>query len=198
MTRNYKCLSQALQMYGFGRGTSTVHPRLLRRTPHAPFARTVPCNSISTSSYRSMLGSGPMRSDSGPTRSAGGEASKTIIFAANQPADLPNRVADLSAWSVSSSKKGLVRLFVFPTFSAAWRFMSLVAEECKTKRHHPSWHNLYNKVTVEWTTHKPEGLSIKDVEMAEFCDKIADNIGLQVQDHNTGTAGLESPSTRSH
>jgi 4a-hydroxytetrahydrobiopterin dehydratase len=118
-----------------------------------------------------------------------------IIFAANQPADLPSRVAKLSAWTISPSEKGIIRQFTFPTFSAAFRFMSLVAEECKKKRHHPSWHNLYNKVTVEWTTHKPEGLSIKDVEMAEICDQTADKIGLKVQDESTGTAGAESASS---
>lgn len=59
--------------------------------------------------------------------------------------------------------------------------MSTVAGECKVKKHHPSWSNLYNKVTVEWTTHKPEGLSIKDVEMAEFCDQVASKIGVKNQ-----------------
>lgn len=76
---------------------------------------------------------------------------------------------------------GITRHFAFPTFDAAWRFMSAVAHQCKVKRHHPAWSNLYNQVTVEWTTHKPKGLSIKDVEMAEFCDRIAAEIGLKVQ-----------------
>lgn len=57
--------------------------------------------------------------------------------------------------------------------------MSLVADECKVKKHHPSWSNMYNTVSVEWTTHKPEGLSIKDVDMAEFCDRKAAEIGLK-------------------
>jgi 4a-hydroxytetrahydrobiopterin dehydratase len=57
--------------------------------------------------------------------------------------------------------------------------MSVIADECKQKKHHPSWSNLYNNVTIEWTTHKPEGLSIKDIEMAEFCDRVADEIGLK-------------------
>jgi 4a-hydroxytetrahydrobiopterin dehydratase len=83
---------------------------------------------------------------------------------------------------------GLIRQFTFPTFAAAWRFMSIVAEECKTRRHHPSWHNLYNKVTVEWTTHNPQGLSIKDVEMAEFCDRTASEIGSNKSDQGAGTA----------
>lgn len=116
---------------------------------------------------------------SGTTTPTGGEGSG-IVFAAKQPADLPSRVANLSAWNITPTRDGIVRQFNFPTFSAAWRFMSLVAEECKAKRHHPSWHNLYNKVTVEWTTHRPKGLSIKDVEMAETCDQIAKEIGLQV------------------
>ncbi|KAF1959666.1 transcriptional coactivator/pterin dehydratase [Byssothecium circinans] len=76
---------------------------------------------------------------------------------------------------------GITRHFTFPTFNAAWRFMSIVADECKAKRHHPSWSNMYNKVNIEWTTHKPLGLSIKDVEMAELCDRIADEIGLKSQ-----------------
>jgi 4a-hydroxytetrahydrobiopterin dehydratase len=38
---------------------------------------------------------------------------------------------------------------------------------------------MYNQVNIEWTTHRPEGLSIKDVEMAEFCDLIANDIGLK-------------------
>lgn len=69
--------------------------------------------------------------------------------------------------------------------------MSVVADECKAKRHHPSWHNLYNQVTIEWTTNKPKGVSIKDVEMAEFCDRAANQIGLKVKTQLVGTASSE-------
>ena len=102
-----------------------------------------------------------------------------IIFSDNQPAELPERLSKLSAWTLTSSRMGIVRHFAFPTFAAAWRFMSRVADECKAQRHHPAWSNLYNEVTVEWTTHAPKGLSVKDVEMAEFCDRVADEIGLK-------------------
>lgn len=105
-----------------------------------------------------------------------------ISFSANQPEDLPNRVSPLlSTWELTPTKKGLKRQFLFKTFNNAWKFMDTVAQECKVQRHHPEWSNLYNKVTVEWTTHKPEGLSIKDVHMAEFCDKTANEIGLKEQ-----------------
>ncbi|KAL5388347.1 hypothetical protein DPSP01_002923 [Paraphaeosphaeria sporulosa] len=102
-----------------------------------------------------------------------------VVFSAKQPSDLPKRLTKLSNWKLSPSNKGITRQFTFPGFASAWRFMSIVADECKVKRHHPSWHNLYSQVTIEWTTHKPEGLSIKDVEMAEFCDQTADEIGLK-------------------
>jgi 4a-hydroxytetrahydrobiopterin dehydratase len=104
-----------------------------------------------------------------------------IIFSAAQPAELPERASKLLvAWRISPSKKGITRQYTFTSFSNAWKFMSIIAEECKVKRHHPSWSNLYNEVSIEWTTHKPEGLSIKDVEMAEFCDRTATEIGLKV------------------
>jgi 4a-hydroxytetrahydrobiopterin dehydratase len=107
-------------------------------------------------------------------------AAHDIIFSANQPADLPHRALNLFPdWHLTESHKGIMRHFTFSSFTKAWRFMSLVADECKAKNHHPSWSNLYNRVTIEWTTHKPEGLSIKDVEMAEFCNQKAAEIGLK-------------------
>lgn len=99
------------------------------------------------------------------------------IFSPNQPPSLPDRLSQLHKWTLTPSKKGISRAYKFSGFAPAWRFMNIVADECKVKRHHPSWHNLYNEVTIEWTTHKPEGLSIKDVEMAEFCDRVAGEIG---------------------
>jgi 4a-hydroxytetrahydrobiopterin dehydratase len=112
-----------------------------------------------------------------------------VQFAANQPADLPDRTHKLgSKWELTASRKGLVRRFTFSSFSRAWSFMSIVADECKLKKHHPSWSNLYNEVTIEWTTHKPEGLSIKDIEMAEFCDRTAEEIGLKTRSSSMASA----------
>lgn len=108
------------------------------------------------------------------------QASHDIVFSVDQASDVrPRALKLLSAWELSSSNKGITRHYTFSSFAKAWKFMSIVAEECKVQKHHPSWTNLYNKVTVEWTTHKPEGLSGKDVEMAEFCDRIAEDIGLK-------------------
>ncbi|CAD0108746.1 unnamed protein product, partial [Aureobasidium uvarum] len=38
-------------------------------------------------------------------------------------------------------------------------------------KHHPEWTNVFNKTHVRWTTHRPLGLSSKDIVMARFCDE---------------------------
>ncbi|KAI5201596.1 transcriptional coactivator/pterin dehydratase [Aureobasidium subglaciale] len=74
-------------------------------------------------------------------------------------------------WKITSDNRGLERTFRFKTFKATWDFMNTVAAECKAQKHHPEWTNIFNKTHVRWTTHKPIGLSSKDVVMARFCDE---------------------------
>ncbi|KAF8250798.1 transcriptional coactivator/pterin dehydratase, partial [Wilcoxina mikolae CBS 423.85] len=73
-------------------------------------------------------------------------------------------------WTLSRTRDGLEREFVFRGFAKAMTFMNQVADECKVQNHHPEWANVYNTVRIRWTTHNPKGLSDKDVEMARFCD----------------------------
>lgn len=63
--------------------------------------------------------------------------------------------------------------------------MTAVAAECKIQRHHPEWSNVYNTTQIKWTTHKPAGLSSKDVHMARFCDEAAGEFG-EVRDEGKG------------
>lgn len=55
--------------------------------------------------------------------------------------------------------------------------MNAVAAHCKQHRHHPEWSNVYNKTHIRWTTHRPEGLSSKDVTMARLCDEAGETFG---------------------
>jgi len=61
--------------------------------------------------------------------------------------------------------------------------MTAVAEECKKRRHHPEWSNVYNTVFVRWTTHRPRdpnvspGVTRVDIAMAGFCDETAKEAG---------------------
>ncbi|KAF2280293.1 transcriptional coactivator/pterin dehydratase [Westerdykella ornata] len=160
---------------------SRARAKTIFRLNCQPWSQTTPSRPVAAAQYRFAISSQGSQYSSKvePTGGSAKNDFSSITYSENQPADLPNRVSNLSAWKVTPSRMGLIRQYTFPTFNSAWRFMSLVADECKAKRHHPSWHNLYNQVTVEWTTHKPQGLSIKDVEMAEFCDRTAQQIGLK-------------------
>ncbi|KAF1347870.1 transcriptional coactivator/pterin dehydratase [Delphinella strobiligena] len=80
-------------------------------------------------------------------------------------------------WRLTGDGRGLERTFLFGGFGATWDFMNKVAAECKTTRHHPEWSNVYNKTHILWTTHKPQGLSSKDLQMARFCDGAAREYG---------------------
>ncbi|KAF1831356.1 transcriptional coactivator/pterin dehydratase [Decorospora gaudefroyi] len=169
-------------LYNHTRRTKTSPLTLLRQahtwpsqppTPHAPTLLRMPPQLLLSTSRATF-------STTAQPRTASTSAPDYVIFAADQPSDLNERLQALfPAWRLMDSRKGITRQFTFSSFGKAWKFMSLVAEECKAKKHHPSWSNLYNQVTVEWTTHRPKGLSVKDVEMAEFCDRVADEVGLK-------------------
>ncbi len=54
-------------------------------------------------------------------------------------------------WEQTGSS--LRREFVFADFSEAWAFMSRVALLAEAQGHHPNWSNVWNRVTIELSTH---------------------------------------------
>ena len=67
-------------------------------------------------------------------------------------------------WSIENGK--LHRDFKFDDFVAAFGFISRVALLAESLGHHPEWFNVYNKVSIDLTTHDVGGLSNLDVELA--------------------------------
>ena len=61
---------------------------------------------------------------------------------------------------------------MFQDFNEAFGFMARVAIQAEKMNHHPEWFNVYNKVEVTLSTHDCSGLSLNDVRLAEFMDKI--------------------------
>ena len=74
-----------------------------------------------------------------------------------------------AAWQVRQGK--LHKEFVFPDFAAAMAFMQTAAEVAEKMDHHPEWCNIYNKVTVDLTTHIVGGISSLDFELAKNMEK---------------------------
>ena len=66
----------------------------------------------------------------------------------------------------------LYREFRFGSFVEASGFMTQVALLAETRNHHPDWSNVYNRVTIELTTHDLGGLSSLDVDLATAIDAL--------------------------
>lgn len=69
----------------------------------------------------------------------------------------------------------LRRDFEFTDFSEAFGFMSRVALIAEKHEHHPEWSNVYNKVTIELTSHDAGStVTDRDRTMAEAIDDLID------------------------
>jgi 4a-hydroxytetrahydrobiopterin dehydratase len=77
---------------------------------------------------------------------------------------LNTALGGLPGWSVEQGK--LHRQFQFPSFVEAFGFMSSVALVAESMGHHPEWFNVYNRVTVDLTTHDAGGITDLDVKLA--------------------------------
>ena len=78
----------------------------------------------------------------------------------------------LDNWTVENGK--LHKQFKFPSFASAMGWMMSVAIECDKLDHHPEWHNVYNRVTVDMVTHDMDNsISTWDIEIARKMDKLA-------------------------
>lgn len=77
---------------------------------------------------------------------------------------------DLGDWTLTREGKAVERRFEFADFVEAFGFMARVALLAEKVDHHPEWSNVYNRVTIELTTHDAGGLSIRDVAMAKAID----------------------------
>ena len=83
---------------------------------------------------------------------------------------------ELAAWcqaeQANTAPPALSRTFRFKTFRQAFAFMTEVALEAERANHHPDWHNSYNKVTVELTTHSEGRVTEKDTALAQTIELI--------------------------
>ncbi|WP_316432361.1 4a-hydroxytetrahydrobiopterin dehydratase [Leptolyngbya sp. NK1-12] len=80
-------------------------------------------------------------------------------------------LGELPGWSIEAGK--LHRQFQFNSFVEAFGFMSSVALVAESMGHHPEWFNVYNRVTVDLTTHDAGGITDKDVALAKKMNELA-------------------------
>ena len=84
--------------------------------------------------------------------------------------DIEKEVKELSGWSVKNDK--LHKEFQFDNFNQAFGFMTRAAMEIEKMNHHPEWFNVYNRITVELTTHDAGGITNNDVNLARILNSL--------------------------
>ena len=78
---------------------------------------------------------------------------------------LPSILPD---WRHDRQRDAITREFVFADFMQAFSFMTQVALAAEKRDHHPEWSNVYNKVVVTLTTHDADGLTQRDLDLAQY------------------------------
>jgi 4a-hydroxytetrahydrobiopterin dehydratase len=66
-------------------------------------------------------------------------------------AEINEALKSLPGWSVQEGK--LHKTFKFANFATALGWMVSVGVVADKMNHHPEWHNVYNRVTVDLATH---------------------------------------------
>ena len=87
--------------------------------------------------------------------------------------ELSHALAALPRWQYDGQRGAIARTYVMADFNQAFGFMAQVALAAEKRNHHPEWSNVYNRVSIVWTTHDVGGLSANDIEMAQWCDAVA-------------------------
>lgn len=85
--------------------------------------------------------------------------------------ELKGILQQLPGWIVQDGK--LHREYKFADFAHAFGFMAAAAVLIEKRNHHPEWLNVYNRVTVDLTTHDAGGITEKDVELARTLEALA-------------------------
>lgn len=79
----------------------------------------------------------------------------------------------LEGWEKVEGRDAIKRTFKFKNFNQAFAFMTRVALKAEKMDHHPEWFNVYNKIEVTLSTHDAGGLTMRDIKLAKFMNRVA-------------------------
>ena len=82
----------------------------------------------------------------------------------------------LDGWVMVEDRDAITKRFVFADFNAAFGWMARVALVAEQLYHHPEWSNTYRTVDVTLSTHDANGLTRRDIEMAQRMDQFASGL----------------------
>jgi 4a-hydroxytetrahydrobiopterin dehydratase len=79
-------------------------------------------------------------------------------------------LADLDSWGFRD--EAFVRTFRFADFVHAVDFVEQLAEIAEEHQHHPDIDIRYNKVTLRLSSHDADGVTRRDVDLAQAIEKL--------------------------
>jgi len=93
-----------------------------------------------------------------------------------QPSTLPPSIAEqvsqLDSWSLVDGDKKLEKTYTFDNFKQALEFANTVGALAEAQNHHPDISLFdYKNVRLTLTTHSANGLSKKDILLAQTIDQ---------------------------
>ncbi|KAG8228105.1 hypothetical protein J437_LFUL000107 [Ladona fulva] len=78
-----------------------------------------------------------------------------------------------AGWTMVENRDAIYKEYLFKDFNQAFGFMTRVALLADKMDHHPEWFNVYNKVQITLSSHDVNGLSKRDIKLANFIEKAA-------------------------
>ena len=84
--------------------------------------------------------------------------------------EIDEELKKITGWSVKNDK--LHKEFQFDNFNQAFGFMTRAAMEIEKMNHHPEWFNVYNRITVDLTTHDAGGITNNDINLARILNSL--------------------------
>lgn len=84
--------------------------------------------------------------------------------------EIKAQLKNLEYWE--RAKNTIKREWIFQDFSQAMDFINMIAIICEAHDHHPELHNVYNRVSLQFSTHSAGGLTMKDFAIAAEIDKL--------------------------
>ena len=81
-------------------------------------------------------------------------------------------LTQVSGWSLVAGRDAIRKSFRMKDFSETWGIMTRIALAAERLNHHPEWFNVYNRLDITLSTHDVNGLSQKDLFLAQHIDAI--------------------------
>jgi 4a-hydroxytetrahydrobiopterin dehydratase len=84
--------------------------------------------------------------------------------------EIQERLQSLEGWEYNDN--AIHTAFEFENFKEAFAMMTRIAFEAENLGHHPDWSNVYNQIHISLYTHSENGVTEKDLELAEIINRL--------------------------